>query len=241
VETIKIAHLYYDLMNLYGEHGNVSALTHHLEEHKIRVITHYLSVEDTIDFQKYDIFYIGSGNMDAFSFVRKDLLKYKKEIEKAMKQKKFFFVTGNAIDLFGKSFHTLEDQELETLGIFDYESFETDFRIVGEQVYTFPPLQEDLIGFSNRSSVLKFVKEPHLFDVKSGTGYVPKAIVEGILKDNFYGTSLLGPIFIRNPYFTEYIVKKILTQKKLSYEPFHEEVEIKAYHEYLKNMVDSKK
>ena len=74
METIKIAHLYYDLMNLYGEHGNVLALSHHLEEHKIRVITHYLSIDDDIDFQKYDVFYIGSGSIESFEIVLKDIL-----------------------------------------------------------------------------------------------------------------------------------------------------------------------
>ncbi len=238
METIKIAHLYYDLMNLYGEHGNVLCLAHHLEENKLRVIMHSLSIDDEIDFSKYDIFYIGSGSKAAFSLVLKNFLKYKKDVKKAFHDQKFFFVTGNAVDLFGKTFHTLEEEEFETLGLFDYESFETDFRIVGEQVYTFPSLKEELIGFENRSSVLKYVKEPHLFDVKSGTGYVPKAIVEGIHKKNFYGTYLLGPLFIRNPYFTEYIVKEILEQKKLSYQPFLEKNEIKAYHEYKKNLLE---
>ena len=77
METIKIAHLYYDLMNLYGEHGNILALTKHLEAHKIKPIVHYLSLEDEIDFSKYDIFYIGSGNTPNFHLVRKDILKRK--------------------------------------------------------------------------------------------------------------------------------------------------------------------
>ena len=84
METIKIAHLYYDLMNLYGEHGNVLALIHHLEEHKIKAIVHYLSIEDDIDFDKYDIFYIGSGNKPAFKLVLEDILKRKKDIEKVI-------------------------------------------------------------------------------------------------------------------------------------------------------------
>ena len=53
METIKIAHLYYDLMNLYGEHGNVRCLTHHLESHDVRVIVHNLSIDDKIKFDDY--------------------------------------------------------------------------------------------------------------------------------------------------------------------------------------------
>ena len=84
---------------------------------------------------------------------------------------------------------------------------------------------------------MKYVNDPHLFDVKSGTGYVPKSMAEGIYKNHFYGTYLLGPLFIRNPYFTEYIVMDLLKSKKISYTPYEDELEIKAYEEYLKNLL----
>ena len=237
METIKIAHLYYDLMNLYGEHGNILALRHHLEAHKVRVITHYLSIEDEIDFSKYDIFYIGSGNKEAFHLVLDDVMKRKDDFINAFKKKKFFFITGNALDLFGKSYHTLEGAKYETLGFFSYETHETDFRIVGEQVYETPKLEHEIIGFQNKCSTMKFVSDPHLFDVKVGTGYVPKSLVEGICKNHFYGTYLLGPLFIRNPYFTEYVVSEILKFKKTLYTPYVDELEIKAYEEYQKNLL----
>jgi hypothetical protein len=164
-------------------------------------------------------------------------MKRKKDIEKAFHDKKFFIVTGNAIDLFGTCFHTLDDIRMDALNIFKYEAFETDFRIVGEQVYEFSKLKEEIIGFQNRSSVLKFVKEPHLFDIKDGTGYVPKAMIEGIHKSHFYGTYMLGPLLIRNPHFTEYLVHEILKSKNLPYEPYIDELETKAYHEYQKNLL----
>ena len=178
METIKIAHLYYDLMNLYGEHGNILAIRHHLEAHKVRVIIHYLSIEDDIDFSKYDIFYIGSGNKESFFLTLENVMKRKDEFLNAFKKKKFFFITGNALDLFGKCFHTLDGSKYETLGFFSYESYETDFRIVGEQVYEMNKLDKEIIGFQNRNSTMKYVNEPHLFDVKSNTGYVPKSMAE---------------------------------------------------------------
>ncbi len=238
METVKIAHLYYDLMNLYGEHGNILAITHHLEEHNIHVITHTLTIEDEFDFTHYDFIYIGSGNKEAFELVREDILKKKKAFQEAMKQNKIILATGNAIDLFGKSFRTLNEIEEETLGLFSYEASEIDFRIVGEQVYNAKFLEEEMIGFQNRNSVLKFVKEKHLFDVKKGTGYVPKAIMEGIHCHNFYGTYLLGPICIRNPHFTEYLVQELCKYKNISYKPFLDETEIKAYQEYKKNLLN---
>ena len=237
METIKIAHLYYDLMNLYGEHGNILALTKHLEAHHVKTIVHYLSIEDSIDFDKYDFFYIGSGSTPSYELVRKNILKYEKEIKKAIMQKKFFLITGNAIDLFGRSYNTLDEKEKKTLDILNYETFETEERIVGEQTYRFSKFDEEIIGFQNRNTVLRYVKEKHLFEVKSGTGYVPKSIVEGIKKNNFYGTYLLGPILIRNPYFTEYLVEQIIKQKNIAFEEYKDKYEIKAYEEYRKNML----
>ena len=224
-------------MNLYGEHGNILALINHLEAHNVKTIVHYLSIEDSIDFDKYDFFYIGSGSTPSYELVRKNILKYEKEIKKAIMQKKFFLITGNAIDLFGRSYNTLDEKEKKTLDILNYETFETEERIVGEQTYRFSKFDEEIIGFQNRNTVLRYVKEKHLFEVKSGTGYVPKSIVEGIKKNNFYGTYLLGPILIRNPYFTEYLVEQIIKQKNIAYEEYKDKYEIKAYEEYRKNML----
>ena len=159
------------------------------------------------------------------------------EIKKAIMQKKFFLITGNAIDLFGRSYNTLDEKEKKTLDILNYETFETEERIVGEQTYRISKFDEEIIGFQNRNTVLRYVKEKHLFEVKSGTGYVPKSIVEGIKKNNFYGTYLLGPILIRNPYFTEYLVEQIIKQKNIAYEEYKDKYEIKAYEEYRKNML----
>lgn len=240
METIKIAHLYYDLMNLYGENGNVRVLIKHLENQNIKVSTHFLTIDDEIDFNKYDIFYIGCGSMESFELVLQDLKKYKKQIENAINNNKFFLVTGNALDLFGKYYINLNGTEKTCLDILDYDSEQTDFRIVGEQVFEFNNLKDCLIGFQNRDSVLRNVNEPHLFEVTNGTGYLPKSNYEGIHKDNFYGTYLLGPIFARNPHFTEHIVKEILKSKNLSYKKIHDKYETKAYQEYIKNMVEKK-
>lgn len=237
METIKIAHLYYDLMNLYGEHGNVLGLIKSLEEHHFKVITHYYTIDDKIPYEDYDIFYIGSGNNENFKLTLKDILKRKKEIKKEYEKGKFFLITGNAINLFGSSYEELNGDSIETLNILKYKAAETDFRIVGEQVYLKENCEE-IIGFQNRSSVLKDVLEENLFKVKEGTGYAPNKEVEGIVSKNFYGTYLLGPIMIRNPYFKEFFIKEICKYKGIDYKENLNALEKKAYNEYKKNLLN---
>ena len=53
--TIRVAHLYYDLMNLYGEIGNLKVIEYQLKKQKINVIIDKLSLNDKIEFEKYDL------------------------------------------------------------------------------------------------------------------------------------------------------------------------------------------
>ncbi len=236
MKEIKIAHLYYDLMNLYGENGNVKVLKKHLERQGINTKISELTIDDNIDFNKYDIFYIGSGNTEAFNLSLIDILKYKNEIKNAIDNNKFFIVTGNAINLFGKYYLDLNDDEKCCLDVLDFDSKEIDFRIVGEQFFQNSKLKNEIIGFQNRDTVLKNVNEKNLFNVNIGTGYVPKSNFEGIWKKNFYGTYLLGPVLARNPHFTEFLVKNILKEHNLEYKKVHDKFETKAYQEYIKNV-----
>ena len=52
MEKIKIAHIYYDLMNLYGESGNIIALEKAFENQDMYTEIVKLSINDKIDFNK---------------------------------------------------------------------------------------------------------------------------------------------------------------------------------------------
>ncbi len=239
MKTIKIAHLYYDLMNLYGENGNTRVLCKKLVDQGLKVEVHFLSIDDEIDFSKYDIFYIGSGSEENENIVLEHLKNYLSDLKNAINEGKFFIVTGNALELFGTKLINLDDSSINTLGIFDYECKVTDFRIIGEQVFTCPLIKEKIIGFQNRNTVISDYPN-HLFEVLTGTGYKPKVMQEGILEKHFYGTYLLGPLLVRNPYLLDEIVKEILKFHKLSYKGSNkDDVSYKAYHEYIKNFVEN--
>ena len=102
---INILCLYYDLMNLYGDTGNLKIIEHHLDKLKIDYTTDYLSIDDEINFSKYDLVLIGSGTEDNRFICLNHLLKYKKDIEKAISNNNFFLITGNALAMFGKKIY----------------------------------------------------------------------------------------------------------------------------------------
>ena len=102
MEKIKIAHLYYDLMNLYGENGNIMALEKGFNDQDMYTETSNLTIGDKIDFNKYEIYYMGCGSEENQSLVIEDILKYKDKIKNAIENNKHFIFTGNSYEILGK-------------------------------------------------------------------------------------------------------------------------------------------
>lgn len=228
MKTIKIAHLYYDLMNLYGESGNIKALGAALKRQNIKYDVDYLTKGSKIDFNTYDIFYMGMGTEMNQEIVRKDILRYKEEIKKVI-NKKIFIMTGNSYELFGKSINNKE-----ALGIFKFTSKQIRNRIAGEQTYNSYIVNKPIVGFQNRGSI-NDNKDNYLFEVIKGNSNNAKTQYEGIHINNFYGTYTLGPLLVRNPLIVEHIVEDICRENKLPYRFCNTTPDYKAYEMFLKN------
>ncbi len=230
MKSVNILHLYYDLMNLYGEYGNIIALRDAFKLQGVEVKIDKKSIGDTIDFMKYDIVYIGEGSEYNQELVRQDLLKYKAELNAYIESYKILIATGNSYELFGDKI-----DKKEALGIFHFKSFyksiTTDVgdRIVNEEIMDTDFLGSPVIGFVNRNSV-NDIKDGYLFKVRKGYGNDIKDKFEGIHYKNFYGTYLLGPLLIRNPYLLDYILSNFLGDKYKELDTPDKQ----AYEEYLK-------
>lgn len=223
--TINILHLYYDLMNLYGEIGNIMALKRSLEDQKVKVIIDNLTKGDDIDFNKYDLIYIGSGTKNNQCIVLKDIIKYEKELKKYIESNKFIIATGNSYELF---LNNIDDNR--ALGIFDYNCVKQDKRIVGDVVATCNFINDKVIGFLNQESIIIDNNNP-MFKVLNNT----LKDNEGIQYNNFYGTYLLGPILVRNPNLLKYIVTKLIKSKNKNYKlkSFDLKLDKEAYKIYM--------
>lgn len=207
-----VAHLYSDLLNLYGNDGNIKILVNKLNEMGVSVDLVCLSVGDEFDFSSYDFVYIGSGTEKNQEIALNDLIKYKDDIIKFIDDDKVFLVTGNALDLFGNGF---SDRGVKCLELFDFSSLLVD-RVKKDAIYNFSFLDKFILGFENHNYVIDNKKCDSLFDD------------EGVRKNNFMGTYVEGPILVRNPYFFKYIIELLVKdEKKLS--KLDLSLEIKAY------------
>lgn len=238
---IRIAHLYYDLMNLYGDNGNIKAIKYQLENQGIKTNVDFLTIDDDINFDKYDLIYLGPGTYDNQKIVLKDLVKYQKNIKRFIDDNKFVLATGNALELFGKRIKLLNGKKIKALNIFEFESEEVDLRLVGETVATCNNLKKEVIGFQNQNSIMTKLENPW-FKLTKGIGSNVNSNIEGINRKNFYGTYMIGPILVRNPELLESICKRLVQQKKkdFKFKSFNITLENKAYNEYIKNYLTKK-
>lgn len=228
---INVLHLYYDLLNLYGENGNVLAIKDYLENNNIEYQIDFITVGDKIDINKYDLIYVGSGTENNIIIALEDIIKYQDDFKKYITDNKYIIATGNSNILFGSIYETLNKSEIKCLNTFNYVSKETSFRTVGEQFYKDHNNQK-IIGFLNHQVAFKNYPS-NLFKVLHGNGYAPHKNKEGFNYNNFYGTLLIGPLLIRNPYFTQSIIDKLLKEHNLKTKNYINKDSIKAYETYL--------
>lgn len=233
---IKIAHLYPDLMNLYGEVGNIKALVKTFDEQKMDCEVDKLTIGDKMNLSRYDIIYMGQGSEENQLIVLSDILKHKDTWNNAIENDKFIICTGNSIELFGKKIEKNNGKTYKCLGIFNFYSKEIDERIKGEQVFECSFLTDPIIGFQNRQCIMNN-KDNLLFTVINGHAENYKTKYEGIHYKNFFGTYLIGPLLIRNPHFTNYIVENVLNKKNIDYIQVTNTLDYKAYNEFVKNFI----
>ena len=74
-----------------------------------------------------------------------------------------------------------------------------------------------------------------VFKVKEGLCDNLKSEYEGYHEYNFYGTFVIGPLLIRNPHFTNKLVKEIMEKNNLIYHEYEDKILVEAYNEYFKN------
>lgn len=209
--TIKILHLYHDLMNLYGDYGNVKIIDKHLNDQNIETNIDCKSIDDKINFKDYDLIYIGSGTEKNQLVALEDLKKRKDDLEEYIDNNGFVLLTGNSYELLGG---TLNDTKL--LGLLNFEVKTLEDRITHDVIYSSSLLDKKVVGFVNKQSEIYNNNHP-LFKVEFGIGENKDNVQEGIKYKNVYGTHVIGPIMARNPEFLKYFICELCTSKNKNF------------------------
>jgi CobQ-like glutamine amidotransferase family enzyme len=223
-------------MNLYGDIGNVLILCHHLKKCGVNVILEKKSLKEKIIFFEYDFIYIGSGTERNQKIALHDLKNYKEEILKTIERGTPFLATGNSFEIFGSKIHSASGEIFDGLSILKFDTIEhNDKRIAENGIYETEFCRKPLVGFINKCSEIRDI-DNHLFKVKVGPGDFPNSSFEGVRHFNFFGTHLIGPILVRNPYFLEKFMELIDKNNNFKNLKIKDMYAIKSYELTLNNL-----
>ncbi len=209
---VKLLHLYGDIMNLYGEYGNMRMLEQHLKDQGFDVILDKKSLNDEINFNDYDFIYVGSGTEKNQDVILEDMYRYRDSFKDAIENNKVILMTGNSYEILGKSINGKK-----ALDIFEFETETVDDRITEDIIATSTLFNSKVVGFINNMSSITNNTQP-LFKIEFGVGESKDSKQEGIVYKNLLGTHLIGPLLERNPAIMEYVVEKIGKNKDENFE-----------------------
>src|SRR5437762_3300325 len=118
--NLRLVHLYPDLMSVYGDRGNVLTLVRRAEWRGIEVRVRQLSVGDTLDPDEADLIFFGGGQDLEQAVVSPDFLLQKGEaVCQAVEAGAALLSVCGGYQLLGRSYTTVEGQELPGAGLFD--------------------------------------------------------------------------------------------------------------------------
>ena len=171
MRKVNILWMYDDLLDLYGDWGNLLAIEKGLDAMGIEHETHKKSIGDAVDFAAYDLVYMGPGKARNLEKAAEDLLSRKEEVLSAIESGKLFLVTGNSRLAFGRSFETYSGTTAEGLGLFSCTGTETGNVFISDVLaeLAFEKGTESY-GFINRTAHLEGDCGEPLFLVKKGAG-----------------------------------------------------------------------
>lgn len=207
---LTMLHLYPDCMSLYGEYANVMVLRRHLEAMGVSVTVQTALFEDAPDFEHAGFIYMGAGTERTQKAAVTALLRHKEAFKAAVDRGAVVLFTGNAMEALGISIVDAAGKTWPCLGLADFATVETDQR-TPEDVIAHTSLWESaVVGFMNKCSVTEDATP--LFDRLSlGFGNEEEKGAEGYLSGNVFATHLTGPVLVKNPDFTDYLIRRIFT------------------------------
>ena len=212
---LRLAHLYADVMNVYGDRGNAIALRYRCEARGISLDIDGIGIGEAFDPREYDLLIIGGGEDREQRRIADDLAGRGPAIRSAIEDGLPALAVCGGFQLFGKRYVDADGDVLPGIGVFAMETRhpgEGTERAVGNVL-----LQTEfgeVVGFENHGgrTWLDNGQEP-LGEVIAGRGNNGRDGSEGARAANAIGTYLHGSLLPKNPAVADFLLGKALTRR----------------------------
>ncbi|EMT39661.1 hypothetical protein SAMN04244560_00740 [Thermoanaerobacter thermohydrosulfuricus] len=237
-----VGHMYPDLLNLYGDIGNIVALKKRCEWRKIEIEIKPITLDYTEEFTDIDLLFLGGGSDREQKIVSDDLKNKKgKNLKTAIEDGLTVLAICGGYQLLGEYYQTLAGSKLEGLGILKAWTIAGNRRMIGNIVIDTNIADKNfkMVGFENHSGKTFLEKMEPLGKVIIGNGNNGEDKTEGCIYKNVYGTYLHGPVLPKNPEFADILIETALKRKygKVELTPLDDSLEQQAKQSLIERFV----
>jgi hypothetical protein len=230
---LTIGYLYGDLMNIYGDTGNIIALKKRAEWRGIEVEVKNVSIGSKLKKGDVDVYFFGGGQDQAQELVSADLIKsgkgkiIKSEVERGVP----LLAVCGGYQLLGDYYKPFSGPKLPGISLFPSYTLASHDRMIGNIVIE--SMFGKLVGFENHSGKTHLKKGAiPLGMVQKGWGNNGKTKTEGCIYKNAIGCYMHGSLLPKNPKLADWLLQKALEVKygkEVKLESLDDTLEIQAH------------
>ncbi|MCQ2558271.1 MAG: glutamine amidotransferase [Oscillospiraceae bacterium] len=236
---LKICHMYPDVLNLYGDGGNIITLRRRLQWRGIGVSVDKLPIGSSASLSAYDLIFIGGGQDFEQEVLLDDLHRGKEaELKAAIADGTTVLAICGGYQMLGNYYRTHEGVQCDFIGALDLYTVGAKDRMIGNYVFECSPENggSTIVGFENHSGKtwLGSGVQP-LGKVITGFGNNGEDGTEGARFNNVFGTYSHGPLLPKNPAFCDLLLQTALQRKYGTAElaPLDDAAELLAHDEMI--------
>ncbi len=236
---LTIHHLYADMMNLYGDRGNVIALRKRAEWRGISVEMLDVGLGEGIRPTGCDLFLFGGGQDREQALLASDLLGTKgADLRAIVENGGVVLGVCGGYQLMGHYYETLEGEKLPGVGIFDMYTRPGrpgEARLIGNVLARVRAPEgsdvHEIVGFENHGGRTELGETEPFAQVIAGHGNNGHDGAEGARRLNAYGTYLHGSLLPKNPWLTDQLLLNALRRldENIELEPLDDAAELGAF------------
>ena len=229
--TLKIAHLFPELLNLYGDGGNIIVLQRRCAWRGIEVEVMPVRFGERPSFSDVDIAFIGGGSDREEKIVCDQLLAVGDELRSYVEDDGVLLAVCGGYQLLGHSY-LMGDERVKGLSLVDLDTDRGEPRLIGNIMVQSEIADDPIVGYENhggRTRLGSGVKP--LGRVLSGYGNDGVSGEEGCLYRNVLGTYIHGPLLPKNPGVADWLIRRALerrTGRTVELAPLDDAVERRA-------------
>ena len=234
---LKICHMYPDVLNLYGDRGNVICMRSRLERRGIDCAVTRLPIGSAASLAGFDLVFIGGGQDFEQQVLLDDLHRGKaQEIRAAIADGVTFLTICGGYQMLGSYYETYDGQHCDFIGALDLYTVGSKTRMIGNYKFKCGEAAGGsvVVGFENHSGKTHLGRgvEP-LGTVLAGFGNNGEDGTEGAHYKNVFGTYSHGPMLPKNPEFCDMLLTTALEHRygKAELAPLDDTLELLAHDE----------